>query len=80
MITVERSISQEEATVSYLFKDEGYDHEYQGRPCHAVQMDGVEGEYLKHHLRLLGYEHIGCGVKPTFTGAEHVEYWAKAGV
>lgn len=80
MIAVSRTTNAEDGTISLRFEDQGYDHEYQGRPCHAVALGGTDGDQLKYHLRLLGYSHIGCDLKPD--GAfpwetRHVEYWAK---
>ena len=78
MIQVTRSVDQEAGVISYRFDDQGMDHEFQGRPCHAVAIEGAEGDFVKSHLRLMGYEHIGCGVKPAAQfGTDHIEYWAK---
>lgn len=80
MIVVTRSVDTKAGTITLVFDDQGYDHELQGQPCHAVEMDGPDGDALKHHLRLLGYVHIGCEMKPTGVfpwETRHVEYWAK---
>lgn len=75
MIVVSRAVDVEAGTVTYTLTDQGYDHEYQGRPCHAVEMDGADGDQLKHYLRMLGYQHIGCETQ-TWPPA-HREFWAK---
>lgn len=78
MIQVIRRVDRETGTVTHRFENQGTDCEFEGTPCHAVELDGVAGEILKQELRLLGYQHIGCKVEragrvgPT----THIEYWA----
>lgn len=80
MIIVNVAVNVEAGTVTYTLKDEGYDHEFQGRQCHAVDLDPVEGAAARQMLRQLGYLHIGCELKPTGVvpwDTRHVEFWAK---
>lgn len=80
MIVASRAVDVKAGTITYILQDLGYDHEYAGRPCHAVEIDGPNGDTLKYSLRMLGYSHIGCeirtGMQPPWE-TRHVQYWAK---